>query len=447
MKSKKLEQLRKTQGLNLPIAELRGVGPKRAVLLAQKGLNTVLDLFLFIPIRYEDRTRVTPINKAEEGNPVLVKGMIVYGKEEGFYPSRKRVFRIIIEDESDTLELIWFQYRKPHLVSFAKTGTELLAYGSIRVNRDRRQMVHPDVTVIDSREVNKHLGFYPVYSTVPGISGNFIRYLIRSSFESYLQTIVDPIPRNITSSLDLPGLSHALNYVHFPSGDSSIEQLITYKTPFHKRLMFDQFFLTLLAIFYRKRKREMVKVQLQKVPENLIKQTRDFFQFSLTSHQLAAIEDMAGDFQQGRPMNRLLMGDVGCGKTIVAVVAIYITLLNGRQAAIMAPTQILAEQHFQYISALPKDMGFRSVLVTGKFSKSDRKNLYEQISNGSYNVIIGTHVIIQEDLSFSDLGLVVIDEQHRFGVRQRALIERKGKTPHLLVMTATPIPRTLAITA
>jgi len=441
--------LRETQKLTLPLTNLKGVGSRRAMSLAQKGLHTILDLLFFTPIRYEDRTRISSIGDAEEGVPVLVKGRVIFGREEIFFPSRKRLFKIVIEDSKSNLELLWFQYKKPHLTRLATLNTELLVYGTIKIYRGKRQMVHPEITVQDNNRAKSDgggFGFYPVYSSVKKISNNIVKSLIRASLDDYLGAIIDPIPREITRRLSLPDLARAIQYIHLPPSESPIDTLNQCDTPAHKRLIFDRFFFVMLAMAFRKGSRERVSSPIFSIPSDLMKTLGKFFPFRLTSHQLGAIEDIIRDMTRGRPMNRLLLGDVGCGKTVVAAVAAFLTIHNRRQVAIMVPTQVLANQHMEFFSSLSAKMGSRPALLSGRLKKTKRRDIYDKIRNGRYNLIIGTHSLIQEEVSFSDLGLVIIDEQHRFGVRQRALMDKKGKNPHQLVMTATPIPRTLAIT-
>jgi ATP-dependent DNA helicase RecG len=310
-------------------------------------------------------------------------------------------------------------------------------------------MVHPEITIQDTngaKSAGGSFAFYPVYSSVKGISNNIMRSLIGSSLDDYLGAIRDPIPGEITHRLNLPDLARAIRYVHLPPGDSSIDMLNQCDTPAHKRLIFDRFFFIMLAMAFRKGSRERISSPIFSIPSDLMKTLGNVFPFRLTSHQLGAVEDIIRDMTRGRPMNRLLLGDVGCGKTVVAAVAALLTIQNRRQVALMVPTQVLANQHMEFFSSLSEPMGLRPVLLSGNLKKIQRRDIYNKIRNGWYNLIIGTHSLIQEEVSFYDLGLVIIDEQHRFGVRQRALMDRKGKNPHQLIMTATPIPRTLAIT-
>ncbi len=449
MISKKDDPLRRIQKLTLPLSYLKGIGPKRANLLAEKGLYTIFDLLFLTPLRYEDRTRILPISETEEGIPLLVKGKVVSGRETSLYSSRKRAFRIVLSDQTSGLELVWFHYRKPHLTQYAVPGRELLAYGRIQRNRGRRQMIHPEVTLLDTNgplSAASLLGYYPVYPTIQGISHNMVRSMIRTALDDYLSDLIDPIPRQITSRLSLPDLASAVKNTHFPSDDSHFEQLNQMTTPFRRRLLFDRFFLVMLTMAFCKKCREKRPSPTFTVPLDLMEDLKIFFPFHLTPHQMGAIEDMVKDFKTGTCMNRLILGDVGCGKTLVAAVAAYIAVRNGHQTAVMVPTQELARQHFEYFSKMSPKMGFRPALLTGKLKKAEQQRVYDDIRKQRVNLVIGTQSLIQEGLRFAKLGLVVIDEQQRFGVKDRALMDQKGKNPHVLVMTATPIPRTLAIT-
>ena len=438
--------LKSIQKLTLPVSTLKGVGPKRTACFARKGIRTVLDLLFFTPIRYEDRTKITPIHEVPEGAPVQVQGEVVFGKEERFFRSRSKVFRIMIRDEGAGLELLWFNYKKPQLNAMAVRGTTLLAYGSVTWNRGRRQMVHPEVVKPAAGTSRELLGFYPVYSSVEGLSSAMVRSLVMKALQGHLSSIIDPVPVEFARALGLPSLEEALRSVHFPPKSCSIAGLNAFQTEFHRRLLFDRFFLVMLTIAFRRRDRERKTCLALTLSSKEREAAAQFFPFTFTHDQTRAVQDILQDLISGRPMSRLLMGDVGCGKTAVAAVAAYACVQNKKQAAIMAPTQVLASQHFEYFSGLSEKMGFRPVLLTGMLKKSERGDVYRRIKEGAHNLVIGTQSLIQGDLVFRDLSLVIIDEQHRFGVRERALVDRKGANPHLLVMTATPIPRTLAMT-
>jgi ATP-dependent DNA helicase RecG len=307
-------------------------------------------------------------------------------------------------------------------------------------------MIHPEVRAAKEGSQKDGMGFHPVYPTIDGIPPSILRSAISRALEKDLPTLRDPLPRDLVHRLGLPGLEESIQEAHRPQEGLAIEELNSFSTPFHKRLLFDRLFLIMLTMAFRKKTREKGTGFVFAIPEKIEEAFATLFPFKLTVHQEKAIADILTDFKSGKPMSRLLVGDVGCGKTAVGAVAAYLCTKNGAQAALMAPTQILACQHMDYFAALSEKAGFRPVLLTSRLKKADRDRAYKGVADGRYNLIIGTQSLIGEDLVFSRLGLVIIDEQHRFGVRERALMDRKGNHPHQLVMTATPIPRTLAMT-
>jgi len=432
--------------LNRPLTSLKGIGPKKAELLNRRGLFTIRDLLFFLPVRYEDRRSIRPINKAKDGSPILVRGKVVSGREEGFFRSRKRLFRIVIRDETGRIELLWFHYKKAHLSRIGRQGLEILAYGPVRNNRGKSQIIHPDITVLKDKEEDVPLGFYPIYPAIEGLSARTLRSAVEQALDLCHERLIDEIPVDIIRRMGLPALMESLRCIHFPPDGLPLELLNRHKTVYHKRLLFDRFFRMMLNIAFRKSLHRKRSGRVFSVPEDLAGDLRRFFPFSLTRDQAKVVKEMVHDFKSGRPMSRLLQGDVGCGKTLIAVVAAYITTGNNCLAAIMVPTQVLAQQHYDTFSSLNKDMGIHPVLLTGALKPEERRKACKAIESGNCNTVIGTQALIQDEVSFSRLGLAVVDEQHRFGVRQRALLEKKGENPHLLIMTATPIPRTLAMT-
>jgi len=385
-----VNHLNQVPELNRPLTSLKGIGIKRAELLDRKGLHTVLDLLFFTPIRYEDRSRILPINETGEDLAVFVRGNVISAREERFFRSGKRLFRIVIRDETATLDLLWFQYRKAHLSQFTRQGLELMAYGKIRKKQGKRQMIHPDITLQDQDKEKEVLGFYPVYPMVKGISGQVLRSAVRQALDLYEDALVDIIPGEIIGRLGLPGIADTIRSVHFPPYGSSVDRFNRFKTEYHQRLIFDRFFHVMLNIAYRKRSRAMREGPIFKIPKGLDRGLEKIFPFRLTNDQAKVIEEILKDLSGTGPMNRLLEGDVGCGKTVVAAVASYVTTLNHWQVAIMVPTQVLARQHYAYFSSLSESMGFRPVLVTGALKRLDRMEINEKISNGEYNPTIGT---------------------------------------------------------
>lgn len=437
---------KQVQQLTLPLIKLKGIGPQRASLLARKGLNTILDLLFFLPFRYEDRTRLCSLAQIRAGERVLVKGQVVYAGEEGLYRSRKRVFKIIIREGAADLELTWFHYRRQYLARFIQPGKSILAYGPVISNRSRRQIVHPEISLAEEKDIPGLLGFFPVYSIIEGLSANALRKLIHNALETYLPVIVDPLPPGMTRRLGLPSLPEALQKVHHPRPDADIVHLNQHRTPAHRRLSFDRFFLVMLGLIHNRRQRSKRTAPIITIDEDSLNTFQKALPFSLTRDQAKAMEDVRNDFRSGRPMFRLLQGDVGCGKTVIAAMAAYAAARNNRQAALMAPTRILAGQHLEFFQSLSGRLGLNPLLLLSGQNRKEREKIHEKVRSGACDLVIGTHSLLQEELVFKELGLVIIDEQQRFGVRQRALIGRKAHNPHQLIMTATPIPRTLAVT-
>src|SRR5512137_1766682 len=273
------------------------------------------------------------------------------------------MFRIMIRDEGAGLELLWFNYKKPHLTAIAVQGSTLLAYGTVNWNRGRRQMVHPEVMRPATEAPAELLGFYPVYSGVEGMSSAMVRSLMRKALQGHLASIIDPVPAQLAEALGLPSLEEALRSVHFPPKACSIADLNAGQTSFHKRLLFDRFFQIMLTIAFRKREKKRKTCPSLPLSPKAQNEVGRFFPFTFTHDQTRTVHDILRDLSSGKPMSRLLMGDVGCGKTAVAAVATYACVQNGRQAAIMAPTQVLASQHFESFSGLSEEMGFRPVLL------------------------------------------------------------------------------------
>jgi ATP-dependent DNA helicase RecG len=434
--------IKRVQPLSSPVSCLKGIGPQRSLLFTKKSIRTVLDLLFYIPYRYEDRTRFTPLGLAEEGECVLIQGRVVSGGEQWFPRSRRRLFRILLRDGESAVELLWFQYRKPHLSAFTSPDVLLTAYGRIRVGPHGKQMIHPEIRRLQE---GQGLGIYPVYSEIEGLPPSALRKIMEDGLERYLSSMVDPVPEGIRKEYGLPDLGTALQNLHLPDPSASLVELNEQRTPFHRRILFDRFFLILLLVAFLKKRRRMRTAPPWSISPAFREEVCPLLPFELTADQSAALEAVQNDLVSGRSMNRLILGDVGCGKTILALLASHLCVRNGFQAALMAPTQVLARQHYEDFERWAEPLGFRPVLVTGRMKKAERFALYHRIREGGCNVVIGTHALIQEGLSFWNLGLVVIDEQQRFGVRERALLDQKGVHAHQLVLTATPIPRTLAI--
>lgn len=430
--------------LNSPVSDLKGVGPKRADLLSEKGLKTILDLFYFIPKKYEDRSRINAISEVEAGQPALVKGEIKWAGEEKLFGRKRRLYKIIIGEGTNQLELVWFNLKKQFFSSISTPGLEILAYGTVKQSGNSKQIYHPDVSLFDKD--TKAPGFLPLYPSIEGVSNKILKTITKAALDQYLDLLVDPVPQDLLKEIDLPGLEETIRALHFPRGKIKLDSFNNSDTLFHKRLIFDRFFKLMLRIYFDKKQREKISVTPLKITEEAFNGIASYFPFDLTDDQLNCLGEIRKDLAAGKRMNRLVMGDVGTGKTLIAAAAAHMVTRNNLQVSLMAPTQLLAEQHMNYIQSLPSSMGFKPILLTGNLKKSVKEEIYGKVKKGLYNIVIGTHSLIQDKLIFSNLGLAIIDEQHRFGVRQRSMIIDKGSKTHILTMSATPIPRTIAIT-
>jgi ATP-dependent DNA helicase RecG len=419
---------------------LKGVGPQRAKVLSEAGIKTVEDLLYYIPRRYLDRSKITPINELSVGFRATVLGTVeAYGIKRG----RKTRFQVIIRDQNSFLTLIWFEGIR-YVKNRFKEGDTVVASGDVRFY-DGLQIPHPEFEIISKKgEELVHTGrVIPIYPSTAKLKklhldSRGMRNILKPFLDKcYIKEI---LPQGMISSLNLLPLSKALKNIHFP-------QSLEIAEISRQKLAFDELFYLELMLALRKRRNTHVEKGIKfKNPGKLIRELLKQLHFELTDAQKKVLRETVNDMTSGKRMNRLLQGDVGSGKTIVALVAILLAVENDYQAAIMAPTEILAEQHYLTIHSLLESVKVKPLLLTGSITGNERQGILKKIENGESRVIIGTHALIQEGVSFHRLGLVVIDEQHRFGVMQRARLKQKGFSPHVLVMTATPIPRTLALT-
>jgi len=440
-----------------PVQYVKGVGPQRARLLNRLGINTVRDALFHLPYRYEDRS--TLIKIAELAHQRLDTGLnTISGKvvsSEIITPNpgrpRLRLFELVIADTSGVLKAKWFN--QAYLKKIFKAGQEVVLYGVVKRNYwgSGFEMTNPEYEIIADGDDDPahspadqiHTGrIVPVYRLTEGLSQKQIRNIMYAIVSSAVQYIHDALPQEIITRRRLSGLRESLSNVHFPEAPVSIDMLNSGTSPYHQRLSFDELF-TFQAGLAIIKKSELLEKGIAFLPDGrLAACLRGALPFTLTGAQERVLGDILNDMKAPAPMNRLIQGDVGSGKTIVALLAMLAAVESGYQAALMAPTEILAEQHYLNIHTLVETLGLKIHLLTG----SKRNKNIETISSGDADIVVGTHALIQEGVSFKNLGLIVIDEQHRFGVMQRATLRKKGTDPDTLIMTATPIPRTLAFT-
>ena len=434
--------------LSLPLRFVKGVGPKMASLLEKKGLKTVEDLLYFVPRRYEDRRTVRDIKSVSAGRTETVIGHVVSALYRSY--RNRRAYEVTIEDGSGHLTAKWFKGNLAYLRKIFRKGVRVIMTGEVSTYLFSKDMVHPDFEILDEADsVEDLINFkriVPVYSETEGLHQKYIRRIMAHAVDNYSQYVLSPIPDEICEKRGLRDIRGAVRSIHFPATDERIEEYNEMRSDAHRRLIYDEFFFLQLAMA-SKRKAEILEEGIAfKTQGKSLHRFCGILPFTLTNAQKRVIAEIEDDMGRTSSMNRLLQGDVGCGKTVVSMAAMITACENGYQAAIMAPTEILAEQHYNRIEDWSRGLDLSAVLLTSGMKTTERKKIIEGIEKGNTHITCGTHALIQKDVTFRKLGLVVIDEQHRFGVVQRALLRQKGVNPDVLVMTATPIPRTLAMT-
>ncbi len=440
----------KKTSLDDPIQFIKGVGPKKVLLLGKLQLTTIEDFLYFLPFRYEDRSQLKKISTLMPGEfatfmaEVLNAGVIYMGR-------RNRVFEVIFQDETGTTRAKWFRFNETYMLGKFKTGEKIIVSGKPTVNkRSGLEIIHPDTErVTGDATISLEIGkIVPVYHTTDGLHQKSMRSILNNVLEIYLPLVEEVIPEDILRRHKFLSRSEAFHQAHFPPSEGfTAKDLDSFKTPAQKRLIFEELFLIQTGLaFKKKHAAEITTGTAFKTRGDLIKRFVKLLPFQLTAAQKRVLAEIMEDLEKEKPMNRLIQGDVGSGKTIVALTALLTAVDNGTQAALMVPTEILAEQHYLNIRPYCEELGVEVALVTGTLKGKERKAIYQDIEEGKTRIIIGTHSLVQKEIQFEQLGLAVIDEQHRFGVLQREAIGKKGDHPHLLIMTATPIPRSLALT-
>jgi ATP-dependent DNA helicase RecG len=427
-----------------PVQYIKGVGPARAKILERLGIKTLEDILSYFPWRYEDRKNLKKICNLSYGNLETTLCEVV-SAEIITTPRRKmKIFELTVTDKTGYLKSKWFN--QAYLKKYFKKGQKVILSGVIKGNPYSGvglEMENPDFELLGSEDKFIHTSrIVPVYRATEGLSPKQIRTLMFNTTNAHCRLIEDYLPEDILKRNDLKPLTWSIKEMHFPEECGDVNALNKGLSPAHKRIVFDEFFLLELGLALLKKKETLEKGICFSDHNNLTNEFLRKLPFELTGAQKKVIREIRDDMQESLPMNRLVHGDVGCGKTIVALMSMLIAVENGYQACLMAPTEILAEQHFINVHRMVEALGLHVVLLTS----SSKEKPVDKISEGSAQIIVGTHALIQEHVKFKNLGLAVIDEQHRFGVVQRATLRRKSFNPDILIMTATPIPRTLAMT-
>jgi ATP-dependent DNA helicase RecG len=431
-----------------PVTAMRGVGAALAEKLARLGVTQVQDLLFVLPLRYEDRTHVESIGALFPGKRFVVEGEVQL-TEITFRRRRQLLCRI--SDGSGFLTLRFFYFSAAQQNGLAR-GTRIRCFGEVRRGPSGLEMVHPEYRRVAQDPAPLEETLTPIYSSTEGVPQGRLRALIDQAFQDLDRAAVrDWIPAHVVESLGLPSLKEALSFVHRPPREAQLCVLDAGRHPAQRRLAFEELLAHHLSLTLIKHEAQTEPASVLDDRENLGPQFISSLPFPLTRAQARALQDVNADLSVNRPMVRLLQGDVGCGKTVVAAAAAARAAGSGLQVAMMAPTELLAEQHFRNFEAWFRPLGLPVALVSGSVSARTRRSALEAIASGEVRIAVGTHALFQEGIDFKQLALVIVDEQHRFGVQQRMRLQEKGRKdgrfPHQLIMTATPIPRTLAMTA
>jgi ATP-dependent DNA helicase RecG len=425
-------------GLATPLQYVKGVGPQRAKLLAKKGLETVEDALFFLPIRHEDRTRLTPLRAIQVGQVVTCAGTIAGISPPP--PGRARVPLVLLLRDASGYGTATI-FGRGWLTRVFQRGQQLVLHGKGARFKDKITLQVQDWELVESGDDEPiHAGaLVPVYSTTEGLHQRTLRSLMYHLVERFAGDVGETLPETSRRRRGLVPITEALTGVHFPPGEAQLAAA-------HRRLAFEDFLLLQLGLAILRSRTSRSQGIAMSPPGTLVKRLRDALPWSLTGAQERVWDEIRRDMAAPYPMHRLLQGDVGSGKTIVAALAVLTAVEAGYQAAVMAPTEILAEQHVMTFSRLLEPLGVPVTLLTSALKGRERRLRRAAVAAGEVGCIVGTHALVQEAVEFRKLGLVVVDEQHRFGVAQRARLKAKGESPDVLVMTATPIPRTLALT-
>jgi ATP-dependent DNA helicase RecG len=431
-------------GLSSPINVLSGIGPTQSKRLSRLGLRTIRDMLYFFPRRYDDFSTLKTINQLEYGEEVTIMGR-VWDVKTRRTRSGKTITNVILEDGSGTIEVTWFN--QPYLGNKLKPLRQIVLSGRVDEYMGRLTFQSPQWEPLD-RELLHTARLVPVYPLTEGIPARWLRKLMKRTVEYWSHRVPDHLPGEVRQRVELLDLETALRQIHFPEDADRLKRA-------RYRLAFDELFLIQIGVLRQRQQWQAEPGQALAIDDGVLQRFIHSLPFAMTDAQQKALDEIVRDLGQDRPMSRLLQGDVGSGKTVVAAAAMAATVASAAQAALMAPTEILAEQHYRTISRLFEVKAEVEVesqpqpairLLTGSTPAAEKGAIYQDLADGTIDLVIGTHALIQERVQFQRLALAVVDEQHRFGVAQRAALRQKGYNPHVLVMTATPIPRSLALT-
>ncbi len=429
---------------------MKGVGPRLGERLLQKGIGSIQDLIYHLPFRYEDRRETTQISRLRPGIKAVTTGKVIAVSKSGRW--RRQAFQAVIDDGTGALTLKWFHLPGNYLQQKIQKGRVVVASQTVREYGDLLEMDHPELEVLEEGEELDSLSFgriVPIYSLPEGFSQKTFRALTNQALSLNLDQLLDFVPAELLEQRHWLDLKGALHNLHFPGMDADLHALNEHRTLAHRSLYYQEFFVLEMALALSRRGLSESPAKPISGGDAQIQKFRSLLHFQLTAAQERVLLEIEDDLARPRPMHRLLQGDVGSGKTVIALFCALRAIAGGLQAAMMAPSEVLAEQHWLNIHRGLDQMGISSALLTSGVRGPEREKVLNQARTGELSFLVGTQALIQEKVEFAKLGLAIIDEQHRFGVAERSRLKAKGKgeTPHILVMTATPIPRSLAMTA
>ena len=441
--------------LSQPLSTLPGVGPRVQSRLQKLGLETIEDALYHLPHRYEDRRQLKSIRQLTDGSHEVFKGTVLASGEVRTKRTSKRIFEVIVGDDSGTISLKWFRYRKPWLEKRFLVGQTAIFIGDVKRFGATREIHHPDAELIEGNDgidllIRKDPVSFgrivPVYPLTEGISQKQMRTIWFSLIRDYAGYLSATTPEFIRKKYHLLDRENAIRQIHWPDQHAQLNELEQGRHTARKSLVFDEFFYLEVGLGLKRAGVQLEQGMAMPCEHRYTLPLSKKLPFKLTAAQRRVLGEIKDDMALPYPMNRLLQGDVGSGKTIVALMAALIAIENKLQVAVVAPTEILAEQHYRTFAPWLEKLDLTCCLLQGSTSQAEKKKCYAQITAGTIDLVVGTHAVLQEGVDFARLGLGIIDEQHRFGVRQRGILKTKGSNPDILVMTATPIPRTLSMT-
>jgi ATP-dependent DNA helicase RecG len=451
--------------LDTPVQFVKGVGPRLGALFHGRGLSTARDILTFFPRSYQDRRQFQKVTDLQEGEAATLRVQVISTRVIPIRSRRSRILEVRCADETGPLVLKWFRFNQSMLARF-QTGQEIIVSGTPKVFLTRCEITHPEITA-QMDDADRESGrIIPIYTEIEGIPTRTLRKILWNALDKFGSHLTEDLPKSLREKHNLPTLAESVRAIHFPEEEkATLEDLVDFNTPAHYRLVYEEFLKFEFLVLRRRLNlsKERAPAIERSISDPALQDLKAMLPFELTKGQIKSLEDILKDLSQPHPMNRLIQGDVGSGKTAVAFLSAGCVIAAGGQVALMAPTEILAEQHHTNAA---KFFGgkIRLGILTGKTTAAERKKLYERLIAGEPLLLIGTHALIEEPVQFKSLQYILIDEQHRFGVEQRRVLREKGSLPHQpqadlfekntqkmaahsLILTATPIPRTLALTA